>query len=334
MSIPSIAKTVISCCAAMALTCSAIAEDKADETKGPAAGDPVSFSSTDRATINGKTISYDVKAGETFLLNDKDQPDASIFSFSYIKQGETDPTQRPVMFVFNGGPGSASLWLHMGVIGPKLVDVATDTPDDDGAPPYPIINNPYSMLDEADLVFIDPVGTGYSRVLEDGEGKDHWGIKQDAHSVGRFIRRWLTENKRWGSPKYLAGESYGTTRAAALVAELNDDYNDVALNGVILISAILDFELDSGNYGYLSSVPTQAAIGWYHNKVDRTAWNNDFDAFLADARKFAAGDYATALILGQTMPDADMAAVISEYSALTGLAEDYLRRARIRVDVG
>lgn len=329
----SVLKTIITFCAVLTLCFTAAAEE-ASEKKGPEAGEPASFTSSDRVTINGKSVSYDVTAKETFLLDDKDQPAASIFSFSYVRQGETNPENRPVMFVFNGGPGSASLWLHMGVIGPKLVDVATDKPDDDGAPPYPIVSNPYSMLDEADLVFIDPVGTGYSRLLEDGEGKDHWGVKQDAHSVGRFIRRWLTENKRWGSPKYLAGESYGTTRAAALVAELNDQYNDVALNGVILISAILDFELDSGNYGYLSSVPTQAAIGWYHNKVDRSAWNNDFDAFLADARDFAAREFATALILGQTMDDAEMATVISRYASLTGLSEQYLKRARIRVDVG
>lgn len=321
-------------CSALFLSAPVLAQDKNDETKGPEAGEPAEFTSTGKVTINGRTISYDVIAKETFLLNDKDQPDASIFSFSYIKQGVSDPTTRPVMFVFNGGPGSASLWLHMGTFGPKRVDVATDGPTDDGAPPYPVIDNVYSLLDVADLVFIDPVGTGFSRVLEDGEGKDHWGVEQDANSVGRFIRRWLTDNKRWNSPKYLAGESYGTTRAAALVAELNDRYNDVAFNGVILVSAILDFEAARGSMGYAGLMPTQAAIGWYHGKVDKAKWGGDFDRFIEEARQFAARELVPALVMGQGMPHMEHDEIVMRYAEFTGLKPAYIERARLRVGVG
>ena len=308
--------------------------NETSETAGPPATEPAVFTSSDSVRINGRTINYDVTAKETYFYDETDAPNASIFSFSYVAQGVTDPTTRPVMFVFNGGPGSASLWLHMGVVGPKIVDVATDGPEDDGAPPYPIIDNPHSLLDVADLVFIDPVGTGFSRILEDGDTADHWGVEEDARSVGNFIRRWLTENKRWGSPKYLAGESYGTTRAAALAEELTGGYNDVALNGILLISAILDFEGSRGFIGEVGLMPTHAALGWYYNRVDRSAWNDDMDAFLADARDFASDTLAPALLKGQALSDEEEAAIIAQYSDLTGLSEEYLDRANMRVDVG
>ena len=317
--------------ASVALGTSAIAQDKQEEPSGPPAGEPAVFTSTDTVRIGGKQIAYDVTAKETFFYDQKDAPNASIFSFSYVAKNTADPTTRPVIFVFNGGPGSASLWLHMGVIGPKLVDVATDGPQDDGAPPYPIIDNPHSLLDVADLVFIDPVGTGYSRALEEGDPKDHWGVDEDARSVGNFIRRWLTDNKRWGSPKYLAGESYGTTRAAALAEELNSGYNDVALNGIMLISAILDFDSFLEEVGLF---PTHAAIGWYHNKVDHAAWGNDFDAFLTDARAFATDVLAPALLKGQGLAPEEKATIIGRYSMFTGLSEDYLNRANMHVGVG
>lgn len=328
-----LARAAISALAALSLSTAALAQDGKDEPKGPPAGEPAIYTSSDSVRINGKTINYDVTAKETFFFDEKDAPNASIFSFSYIAKGTGDPTKRPVMFVFNGGPGSASLWLHMGVVGPKIVDVATDGPQDDGAPPYPIIDNPHSLLDVTDLVFIDPVGTGYSRVLEDGDTADHWGVDEDARSVGNFIRRWLTENKRWGSPKYLAGESYGTTRAAALAEELTGGYNDVALNGILLISAILDFEGSRGFIGEIGLMPTHAAIGWYYNKVDKAAWNNNFDAFIQDARDFASDTLAPALLKGQGISEGEEAAIIARYAALTGLKEDYLRRANMRVDV-
>ena len=192
-----------------------------------------------KMTIQGQKISYQAISGETILKDDKGEPLASIFSITYLRDDVKDSRQRPVTFVFNGGPGSASLWLHMGLFGPKRVVV----PDakDDGAAPYHIESNDYSMLDESDLVFIDPVGTGFSRALGDKKGADFWGVKEDAQSIAEFMRRWLIEHKRWNSPKYLAGESYGTTRAAALVNELQGGWTDISINGIMLISSILDF---------------------------------------------------------------------------------------------
>lgn len=311
----------------------AFADDHKNEAKGPPAGEPVEFVSRDRVTINGRSVEYDVIAKETFLLNGKDEPEASIFSFSYIKTGENDPTKRPVMFVFNGGPGSASLWLHMGTYGPKRVVVPSDA-EDDGSPPYPIVDNPGSILDATDLVFIDPVGTGFSRALGDQNPKEYFGVREDAEVISRFIRRWLTENKRWGSPKYLSGESYGTTRAGALIGEMTGRYNDVAFNGVILVSAIMDFEMARGHMGYVGALPTQAAIAWHHNRVDRSAWNNDFERFIEESRQFAARDLATALLMQQGLSEAEMDATIARYSAFTGLSETYARRARLRTGVG
>lgn len=172
-----------------------------------------------KMTIQNQKISYQAISGETILEDDKGEPQASIFSITYLRDDVQDSSKRPVTFIFNGGPGSASLWLHMGLFGPKRVIVPADAKDD-GAAPYRIESNDYSLLNESDLVFIDPVGTGFSRALGEKKGTDFWGVKEDAQSIAEFIRRWLIEHKRWNSPKYLAGESYGTTRAAALVDEL------------------------------------------------------------------------------------------------------------------
>lgn len=166
-----------------------------------------------RMTIQNQKISYQAISGETILEDDKGEPQASIFSITYLRDDVQDSSKRPVTFIFNGGPGSASLWLHMGLFGPKRVIVPGDAKDD-GAAPYRIEANDYSLLDESDLVFIDPVGTGFSRALGEKKGADFWGVKEDAQSIAEFMRRWLIEHKRWNSPKYLAGESYGTTRAA------------------------------------------------------------------------------------------------------------------------
>ena len=201
-------------------------------------------------------------AGEIFLKNDKDENTASIFTVAYTKDGASDPAARPVTFVFNGGPGSASLWLHMGVFGPKRIQVPSDATSA-GAPPYTVEDNTLSILDVTDLVFIDPVGTGYSRPLCEAKGKDFWSPHEDARSIAEFIRIWITEYERWNSPKYIAGESYGTTRASQLVAELQGGYTGVAVNAVILIYSIRDFHTVGGQAGndmpYMTFLPTYAA---------------------------------------------------------------------------
>ena len=280
-----------------------------------------------------QTIAYKATTGETYLKDKDGEPTAAIFSTSYVKDGR-DP-DRPISFLFNGGPGSGSLWLHMGAFGPKRVVVPSDARDD-AAPPYPIVDNIHSLLDVTDLVFIDPVGTGFSKALGKTEPKAFWGVTADAKSVADFIRVWLRENGRWNAPKYIGGESYGTTRSAAVVRELEGSYNDVALNGVILISTILDFaaqaEVPGNEITWLVNMPSMAATAWYHNALaDRPA---SLPAFLDEARAFAIGDYASALLKGSKLSGTERAAVRARLSRFTGLSEAYLDRADLRVTPG
>jgi carboxypeptidase C (cathepsin A) len=239
-----------------------------------------------------------------------------------------------VFFLFNGGPGSGSLWLHIGAFGPKRVNI----PDaqDDGAPPYDIGDNPESLLDVADLVFIDPVGTGWSHALGKTDPKTFWGVKSDADSIAQFIRLWLDEHNRWNAPKFLGGESYGTTRSAAVADALNRGYNDVALNGVILISAILDFgleaEVEGNEMQYMGLVPSMAAAAWYHGKV--TPKPASVEAFVGEARAFASGPYIAALIKGNSLAADERAAVRAQLARFTGLSEAFLDQANLRVSPG
>ncbi len=324
--------------AAAGLACLALAPSSAQDEGGEAApaavGEPARYEFERSARIGAGTVRYRAIASEMHIENDDDEPVVSIFSIAYLADGYDDPTERPVIFVFNGGPGSASLWLHMGVFGPRRVAVPSEA-EDDGAPPYDIVDNPYSMLDVADLVFIDPPGTGYSRAIGEGENSEFWGVREDARIVGRFIRRWLTENGRWNSPKYLAGESYGTTRAAALVDELTGGWTDVAFNGVMLISTIIDFQqarfAPANDAPHIAYLPTMAATGWYHGRVDQSAWDGDLEAFLEEVRDFAVRQYAPALILGESISDEERAEVAAALSRYTGLSEDYVLRARLRI---
>jgi carboxypeptidase C (cathepsin A) len=281
--------------------------------------------------FNGQTVKYTVTAEDTHFKNAAGDPVSSIFTIAYTKDGVKNKSQRPVTFLFNGGPGSASLWLHMGVFGPKRIDVPSDAINA-GAAPYRLINNPLSLLDVTDIVFIDPVGTGYSKVIGKGKGKDFWGVSEDAKSVGNFIREYVTKNNRWNSPKYIGGESYGTTRTAALVRELQSGYNAMALNGLILISSILDFQtVDKGmsnDSSYLFFLPTYAATAWYHGKVEKKGTIEDF---LAEVREFALNEYSVALIKGNKLPKAEEEKIITKLSNYTGLSKNYLKNARMRV---
>ncbi|MHA7871012.1 MAG: S10 family peptidase [Hyphococcus sp.] len=307
-------------------------EDAAPQTSDQE--EPRRYETDARITANGSAVSYKVIAAETFIENDKGEPAAAIFSTSYIADGFSDPRERPVAFIFNGGPGSASLWLHMGVFGPKRVRLPSD-PDDDGAAPYDLIENPESLIDVADMVFIDPVGTGWSRTLGDATTDDYWGVTEDAASVREFIRRWLVEHKRWNSPKYLIGESYGTTRSGALLEALESGWTDIAINGIVLISTVLNFGLDAtdaGNdVGYIGLMPSYAATAWYHGKVDQTAWDGDLERFLAAARAFATDEYMPALLKGQLMSTAERDAVAAKLAAFIGLSETYVQRSHLRV---
>jgi carboxypeptidase C (cathepsin A) len=283
-----------------------------------------------RGVFGGVPIAYTATASETYLKGDDGTPKASLFSVAYVKEPR-DPA-RPVTFLFNGGPGSGSVWLQMGAFGPKRVGIPSDARDD-GAPPYPILDNPDSLLDVTDIVFIDPVGTGFSHTLGKTEGKDYWGVTQDAKSVSQFIRLWLNDNGRWNSPKFMGGESYGTTRSAAVVNQLEGAYNDVGLDGIILMSTILDFGAQANVQGnempYVLFLPSMAAAAWYHHKVANPPAT--VDAFVQEARDFAEGDYAAALLKGQRLQGEARAAIRRRLARFTGLSEEYLERADLRV---
>ena len=326
---------ILAACMAI-LVLPGLAEDNGNGAKEtPDIPEAQSFTSDHTLRLGSKQVKYKTVAGETYLRDNKDEPTASVFSVSYVDTSTSSAAQRPVTFVFNGGPGSASLWLHMGAFGPKQVITPSDA-SDVGAPPYTMRDNPNSLLDVTDLVFIDPVGTGYSRPLGETEGKEFYGVNEDAESIAEFIRIWLTENGRWNSPKYLAGESYGTTRAAALTEKLQGGWNGIGLNGVILISAILDFQTarfaPGNDTAHLAFFPTEAATAWHHGKANKAKWNNDFDTFIEDARNYATDTLAPALIRGSTLSEADDIRIAQDMSDFIGLSPEWIRLANLRVD--
>ncbi|MCW6529320.1 peptidase S10 [Sphingomonas sp. MMSM20] len=318
----------------------ALAADKkgdaeaAEKSGDPAIPPPVVSVTHHTGTFGGVKIAYKATAGETYLKDKDGKPLAAITSYSYVKEGAVDPN-RPVTFLWNGGPGSGSLWLQMGAFGPKRVVVPSDAKDD-GAPPYRMIDNAASLLDVTDLVFIDPVGTGFSHALGKTDPKDYWGVTKDAKSMAAFIRLWLDANGRWNAPKYIGGESYGTTRSAAVINELEGSYTDVAVNGIILISSILDFSqaADSpGNeLGYVTNLPSMAATAWFHNKVqDKPA---TVEQFVAEAKAFAIGPYASALLKGNALSAAERAQILPQLSRFTGVSQTYLEHADLRLSPG
>jgi carboxypeptidase C (cathepsin A) len=325
---------------ALFVPCLLAAQGAGGEAKGspePPAAQPVSpkeFVTRHTLEIGGKTLRYRAVAGETLLKDDKGAPKASVFTISYLLDGVDDPSRRPITFLFNGGPGSTATWLHLGAFGPAKLDLGAD-PLDAGSPPYALRPNPHSLLDVSDLVFVDPIGTGYSRALGEGKASDYWGVDEDAASMADFIRAYLTRYRRWSSPKYLAGESYGTTRASVLVRDLSLDVLDsVALNGVILLSTALDVRIflsgaPGNDLAYATCLPTYAATAYYHDQLPEKPAN--LEAFLAEAREFAATEYLTALFRGDALSEADTAAVAAKLHRFTGLSEPYLRRSHLRV---
>ncbi len=283
--------------------------------------------------IDGQTVTYKATAGTLVLKTDEDEPKASLFFVAYTRDDVEDPAQRPITFSFNGGPGSSSVWLHLGVLGPRRVLM-----DDEGfplPPPARLTDNEHSLLDVTDLVFIDPVSTGYSRVPPGEEAQDYHGVEQDIESVGEVIRRYTTRFQRWASPKFLIGESYGTTRAAGLAGYLQNRYG-MYLNGVMLISVVLDFQtirFDVGNdLPYILYLPTYAATAWYHGCLGDDA-PADLDALLAEVAAFAQGEYTLALMQGDALPAEERARIAQKLAAYTGLTADYIERTHLRIDI-
>jgi carboxypeptidase C (cathepsin A) len=283
--------------------------------------------------IDGRAISYKATAGTLLLKDDKDKPAVSVFYVAYtVDDGKA--AKRPVTFMFNGGPGSSSMWLHMGSFGPVRVANRGDQPIP--PPPYQTVPNEYSLLDKTDLVFIDAPGTGYSQLVGAGEGKNYYGIDQDAQAFAKFITRYVSDNHRWNSPKFLFGESYGTTRSAVLVKDLQEQ--GMEFNGVVLMSSILDFNVWSStgvDHAFVVNLPTEAAIAWYHHKVsDKSGPNKpaELGRFLADVRHFASTDYTLALAKGDAIEPAEADRIANQLSSYIGLSPTYIKQANLRID--
>ncbi len=276
--------------------------------------------------INGTTLSYTAVAGDMVMKDESGKPKADMFFVSYQLDGQSDPARRPLMFLFNGGPGAAAVWLHLGAAGPQTIAMGPD--DLPIGPPYHLSDNSSTWLATADLVFIDPVSTGYSRPAP-GESADQFhGLNEDIASVADFIRLYLTKYRRWASPIYLAGESYGTTRAAALAYELAE-VQGVAVNGVILVSSVLDFEtLSDNDLTYALYLPSYTAVAWYHKKLTPEL-QADFNKAIDRARAFTLEQYIFALTSGAALTPQQHDHIVQQVSFFTGLPADLIERGNL-----
>ncbi len=281
---------------------------------------------------NGKTLRYTATTGFLPIRSAQGEIEARVFFIAYTLDGVTDPARRPLTVSFNGGPGSSSVWLHLGALGPKRVAM-----NDDGtmpAPPYRLVDNDATWLDQTDLVFVDPVGTGYSRPVKPELGSKFWGVQGDLQSVGEFIRLYVTRYGRWTSPLFMVGESYGTTRAAGLAGHLID--RGLAFNGILLVSSILNFQtarfVTGNDLPYVLFLPTYTATAFYHKRLAPDL-QRDLPATLREVEAWAAGDYTVALAKGATLTGAARAAVADKLARYTGLSRDYVERADLRVEI-
>jgi carboxypeptidase C (cathepsin A) len=285
------------------------------------------------AQIGGQAIPYKASAGTTLIKNDAGDPIGLIYSVAYTRSDVKDMSSRPVSFLYNGGPGSATMWLHMGAFGPRRIW----TVDGEFTPPapYKLVDNTESLLDKTDLVFIDAMGTGYSRAAGKSTERDFYGVDEDAAAFGRFIAAYVSKNDRWNSPKFLIGESYGTFRSAVLGNLLQNRYT-MHLNGIVLISSVLDLATLTFAPGddrpYVFYLPSYAAVAWYHKALKSRPAN--LPEFVDEARKYAQTEYADALYKGSALSAAQRAAVAKKLSYFTGLSEEYLLKANLRPTLG
>ena len=291
------------------------------------------FSNSFNGIFNGKKIEYEASLKEK-IIYEKDNPNLPMASFFYTEYIAKDSNiNRPVIISFNGGPGSASLWLHMGVLGPKVIKVPSDATDD-GAPPYNIVDNKLSPLSDADLVFIDPVGTGYSRAIGCHKGEEFWGVNEDPKIIAEFIRRWITDSKRWNSPRYILGESYGGIRGPLLISELRSgDITPIEINGLLMVAPASDYQYlvfhpgnNSPHYGFL---PSYAATAYYHGKIDT---DKTLTEFYNDSKEFSLNEYGPALLKGSRIGDDERNKIMEKYSFFTGLSERFVQDFNMRVD--
>lgn len=291
---------------------------------------PVQVTTHHSITIDGQTINYTATTGTMLLKNEKDSVIALFGFTAYFKDGVKDFNNRPITFAYNGGPGSSSIWLHMGALGPKKV--VLDDPNSMPPPPYKSEDNKYSLIDVTDLVMIDPVGTGLSKPAGKAKGDDFWGVNEDIKSVSEFIFQYIRSINRWNSPKFLLGESYGTTRSAGVSDYLFENMG-LTVNGIIFVSTVFDFQTLSFSRGdnlpYILYLPTYAAVAYYHKALPNQP--PDLDAFISDVRKFAETDYAEALFKGSSIDSIEFNNVVNKLHEYTGLSKSYLKKANLRV---
>ena len=289
---------------------------------------------TNTVTIAGQHVTYIAETGMLPILKDDGNSRASVFYVAYTRIGEPNKATRPVTFCFNGGPGSSSVWLHLGALGPRRVKM-----NEDGTlpkPPFGLVDNAYSILGDSDLVFIDPVATGFSRAAKEEKADNFFGDSADLDSVGEFIRLWTTRHDRWLSPKFLCGESYGVFRAAGLADHLRSRYG-MYLNGLIMVSGVLDFATIWDNPGndlpYPLILPAYTAAAEFHKKLPADL-QSDLPKALAEAREFAKGEYTSALQQGNSLPADEREKVVAELSRLTGLKPQVIEDNDLRIDEG
>jgi len=291
---------------------------------------PAHYPSHHSIRVGDETVEYDAIVGSIILRDGDEKATAELFYTAYFRTGTADQSPRPIMFSYNGGPGSASFWLHMGIMGPRRV--VTPVVGHQAPPPHTLEDNQYTLLDKTDIVMIDPVGTGFSRPVGDTPGSDFWGIDEDAASLTQFIRRFLSQYQRWNSPRYLLGESYGTTRSAVLARHLQRANMD--LNGIVLVSSVLDFHTiqfaPGDDLPYVVNLPAYAVVSAYLEALPGPA-PVDHDAFMKEVEEWALTDYATALLRGNTLDDGVRSRVIDQMHEYTGLSRDFIDRADLRV---
>ncbi len=284
-------------------------------------------------SIDGVTIPYTATAGTYILKDDDGKARATIFFVAYTRDDVDDRSKRPITFAFNGGPGSSSVWLHLGMLGPRKVSM-----EEFGrvAPPYQLEENPYSLLDVTDIVFIDPVSTGFSKPAPGEKAEAFHGYEKDIETVGEFIRLYVTRNERWPSPKFLIGESYGTTRGSGLIAHLMEKHG-MAFNGLMLISVVLNFQTLSFSKGndlpYLLFLPTYTATAWYHQRLPDELQALPLADVLAQVEAFVLEDYLPALFRGHDLSEEEKHRLASKLAWFTGLSQEYILQSNLRIEI-
>jgi carboxypeptidase C (cathepsin A) len=303
---------------------------------------PREFVTHHSGVFGGQELRYSAIAGDTILTNDAGKQSAILFSFTYLRENVTDRRKRPVIFVFNGGPGSSSLWQHLGFFGPKRVQLR-DEVHPPPTPPFEVENNPHCLLDVADIVLIDPVGTGYSHLLADGDAHDYYGVEQDGRATVEFVERWLRKYDRLNSPKFIVGESYGVTRAIVVARMLmggpfsaTGRLTAIPLNGIVIMGGSPSLEGPQGNgssdLDYPNTLPTMAATAWYHGKTSHGG--RSLDEAITEAKVFAAGEYLNALYAGDALDATTRSRMVRRLSELTGLPVPFVQMHNLRIALG